>query len=225
MTSVSILVGDLLLQSALTARDTIITKQVLADRGMLEQVRATASAIMTVTLLVLTIVAIPVAWRLRHTYKKVDQLLDRIHDDITPIMANAHDITDNVNYITTSIRADIGKLNATIDSANERVRRAMAVSEARVQEFNALLAIVQEEAEGLFVSTASTVRGVQRGTSALTDRGGMDLASEELDAADTARELDIQEETDGYDGRTEPPSDADPTAPRISPRARRRRRA
>jgi len=154
-----------------------------------------------------------------------DQLLDRIHDDITPIMANAHDITDNVNYITTSIRADIGKLNVTIDSANERLRRAMALSEERVKEFNALLAIVQEEAEGLFVSTASTVRGVQRGTSALRDHGGMDLASEELDPADMARELDLQEETDGYDGRTQPPSDADATAPRISPRARRRRRA
>ena len=225
MTSAIMLVGDLLLQGALTARDTVITKQVLADRGVLEQITATASAIMTVALLALTIVAIPVAWRLRNTYRKVDHLLERIHDDITPIMANAHEISDNINYITTSIRTDIGKLNTTIDSANERLRHAMALSEQRVKDFNALLAIVQEEAEGLFVSTASTVRGVRRGTSALRDRGGMDLASEELDAADTAHELDIQEETDGYDGRTESPADADATAPRISPRTRRRRKA
>src|SRR5436309_6920373 len=85
MTSVMTLVGDLLPQLAATAHDTLITKQVLAERGTLEQVSATASAIMTVALLLLTIVAIPVAWRLRNTYKKVDHLLERIHDDITPI--------------------------------------------------------------------------------------------------------------------------------------------
>src|SRR5438270_7436127 len=101
MTSVLTLVGDLVLQSAAAAHDTVITKQVLAERGTLEQISTAASAVMTLALLLLTIVAIPVAWRLRNTYKKVDHLLERIHDDITPIMANAHEISDSVNYITT----------------------------------------------------------------------------------------------------------------------------
>src|SRR5437763_12723931 len=163
MTSMYALAGELLLQGAAGARDTVITKQVLAERGTLEQISATASAIMTIALLALTVVAIPVAWRLRNTYKKVDHLLERIHDDVTPIMANAHQISDNVNYITTSIRTDVAKLNDTINSANDRLQRAIAQSERRVKEFNAFLAIVQQEAEGVFVSTASTVRGVRRG--------------------------------------------------------------
>jgi uncharacterized protein YoxC len=187
----------------------------------LQQISAAASAIMTIALLVLTIVAIPVAWRLWKTYHKVDLLLERLHDDFAPIMANAHDISDNVNYITTSIRTDVAKVKETIDSANERLRHALALSEKRVNEFNALLVIVQQEAEGVFLSTASTVRGVRRGAAAFQDRGGMDLASDELDAADLADDLDIQEESDGYDSRTESPADAGPATPRIRPRTRR----
>ena len=223
MNSVFALAGNLFLQISARAQDTVITKQVLADRGLFEQITATASAIMTIALLALVIVAIPVAWRLRNTYKKVDHLLERIHDDITPIMANAHAITDNINYITTSIRTDVEKVNRTIDSASQRLQDAMLLSEKRVKEFNALLTIVQEEAEGLFLSTASTVRGVRRGAAELHDRSGMDLASDELDVADLATELEIQEESNGYDSRTESPADAGPAAPRVRPRPRSRR--
>jgi uncharacterized protein YoxC len=228
MTSVFALVGDLLLQGAAIARDTVIMKQVVADRGVFEQITATASAITTVALLVLTVFAIPVAWRLRTTYRKVYRLLERLHDDLAPIMSNAHDISDNVNFITTAVRTDVAKLNATINSANERMKRALAQSERRVNEFNALLSIVQQEAEGVFVSTASTVRGVRHGAATFQDRSGMDLASDELDAADDeADDLDIQEENDGYDSRTESPAidGASPAAPRIRPRPRGPRRA
>jgi uncharacterized protein YoxC len=223
MISVFALVGDLFVQAA---RDTVITKQVLADRSAFEQITATASAIMSVALLALTIVAIPVAWRLWKTYQKVDHLLDRIQNDVAPIVANAHDISDNINFITTAFRTDVAKLNETINAANDRLQRAIASSERRVNEFNAVLSVVQEEAEGVFVSTASTVRGVRRGAATFQDDGGMDLASDELDVADSANDLDIQEEHDGYDSRTESHTDAGGSpAPRIRPRARSSRRA
>jgi uncharacterized protein YoxC len=205
----------------------VIVRQVVEQRGLLERISTTASAIMTIALLVLTFFAIPVAWRLRRTYQKVDHLLERLHDDLAPIMSNAHDISDNVNFITTAVRTDVAKLNATINSANERLQRAIALSERRVNEFNALLSIVQQEAEGVFVSTASTVRGVRRGAAAFQDHGGMDLASDELDVAEPADDLDFQEDDDGYDSRTEPPANAGglPAAPRVRPRARGSRRA
>jgi uncharacterized protein YoxC len=224
MTSVLTLVGDVLLQSAATSRDTIFTKQ-LTDRGFFEQATAAASTIMTFALLALIVVAIPVAWRLKATYQKFDRMLESVRQDIAPIVSNAQSITDNLNFITTSIRSDVAKLHETIESGNERVRRAMDQSERRVKEFNALLRVVQEEAEGLFISTASTVRGVQEGTRAFQDHSGMDLASEELDAADAARDLDLEEETDGNERRTESPADAGPAAPRVRPRAHGRRHA
>ena len=59
MISVFALVGDFLVQGALSTRDTVIMKQLVEQRGLLDQISTTASAIMTIALLVLTVFAIP----------------------------------------------------------------------------------------------------------------------------------------------------------------------
>src|SRR5262245_36904037 len=140
---------------------------------MLQQIAQIASTLTTITLLVLVVFAVPVAWRLRKTFRKVDHLLDRIYADITPITRHASSIADNVDYVTTAIRTDVQQVNATIAAANQRIHQAVALTEQRLNEFNALLGVVQEEAEQLFVSTASTVRGVRTGAAALRMQSGM----------------------------------------------------
>ncbi|MEP6495115.1 MAG: DUF948 domain-containing protein [bacterium] len=195
--------------------------------SVFEQIASVAIAIIMVTLAVLTATLLVMAWHFRATYQKLNRLLDLLSGGITPIMGKAHDISDNVNFITTSIRSDVRKVNETIDLANDRVQHAVVLTEQRLHEFNALLSVVQEEAEQLFVSTASTVRGVRRGAAAFGQRGGMDLASDELDAADSADDLEIEETSDGYDDSTEPSAPAPfagPAVPRVRPRARSPRR-
>jgi uncharacterized protein YoxC len=227
MTSVFAPVGHLLIQAALTARDTLLMKQVAADRGVIDRITEVASAIIAIALLTLTVVAIPVAFHSRRTYRRINHLLERVYDDITPIMNHAHSISDNVNYVTTSVRADVQKVNETINAANIRVQQALALTEQRMNEFNALLAVVQEEAEHLFLSTASTVRGVQHGAATFRDGGGMEFASVELDAADPADDFEFQEASDGYDSDPESTAPAPPAAaaPRLRPRPRGQRRA
>ena len=232
MTSLLAPLGALLVQVAATSRDTLIMKQVVADRGLFEQITAVASTLITLTLLVLVVVAVPVAWNFRTSYKKVNHLLDRIYGDITPIMRHASSISDNIDFVTTSIRTDVQKVNATINTANERVQRALLLAEHRLNEFNALLAVVQREAEGVFLSTASTVRGVRRGAAALHERGGTDFASDELDPDElddeielATTDIDIEEEGDGHDSDAEPTAQALPAAPRVRPRSRSRRGA
>jgi len=118
---------------------------------------------MTISILVLTVALVPAAWNFRKSYAKWNELLDRVYGDINPIMRHASAITDNVNYITTSLRADVQQVNQTLTTANQRVLEAVRVTERRLQEFNALLGVVQQEAEDTFVSTASVVRGVRTG--------------------------------------------------------------
>ena len=212
--------------------------QAAAQRGVLDTIAALASVATTLSLMVLALAAVHVLWNYRKTYAKVNALVDRVHGDLTPLIRHANVIADNVNFLTTSIRSDIQKVNNTIDSANERVEQALSVAERRLNEFNALLAVVQAEAEGVFVSTASTVRGVRRGAASFGARSGTDLASDELDAAELAEDLelesldglegddlDIQEEDDGDDRDPESAAQALPAAPRVRPRARNRRGA
>jgi uncharacterized protein YoxC len=168
----------LLLQAAATLPDTIVTKTVAAQRGWFEQLTAIASGLVSLSLLVLTIALVPAAWNFRKSYKKVNDLLDKVYADINPLTKHASTIADNLDYITTSVRVDMQRVNQTITAANQRLREAAELTEQRMQEFNALLKVVQQEAEDTFVSTASMVRGVRK---------GMETFDEQSRAGDGAR--------------------------------------
>jgi hypothetical protein len=150
----------------------------------------------------------------------VRELLDRVYADVNPLTHHASNIADNLDYITTSIRNDVQQVNATIASANRRLHEAVEQTETRMNEFNALLHVVQQEAEQAFVSTAAAVRGVRTGAATF---GGLDDAAdddglEELehgDDSDTDETTDDERESRGLTRGTA-------ARPRL--RSRRRRR-
>ncbi len=152
-----------LLQAAGSLPDTIVTKQVEVEPGLFQKIAAYASGIASIALCVLAVALVPAAWNFRKSYAKVSDLLDRIYGDINPLMRHATTIADNVNYITTSVRVDVQKVSQTVAAANQRLMSSVELAEDRIKELNALLAVVQEEAESAFISTASTVRGVRTG--------------------------------------------------------------
>ncbi len=168
--------GAWLLQQAATLPDTIVTKQIAADRGWFEVLTGAASVAMTIALLALAVGLIPAAWNFRKSYKKANELLDKVYADVTPLVRHAHAVADNLDYITTAVRTDIQRVSRTLHTANERLLGAVRESEARMAEFSALLRVMQEEAEDVFVSTASAVRGVREGASTL----GESLAAGEV---------------------------------------------
>jgi uncharacterized protein YoxC len=152
-----------LLQAARTLPDTIVTKQVVTDPGLFQKVTTYASGLASVALLILAVALVPAALNFRKSYGKISDMMDRIYGDINPIMRHASNIADNVNYITTSVRVDVQKVSQTVATANQRLMASVELAEDRIKELNALLAVVQEEAESAFVSTASTIRGVRTG--------------------------------------------------------------
>ncbi len=224
--------GLLLLQAA-TLPDTIVTRQVAEDPTLWSQVASVASGVVSITLVVLTVALVPAAWNFRRSYKRINELLDKVYGDVHPIMRHAHTISDNVDYITTSIRVDVQQVNQTIATANERLMDAVRVTEQRLQDFNALLQVVQQEAEDVFVSTASTLHGVRSGavnfqraaaapppetTLVVIESAALE---EELDDADILDDLDDAfDEGESFDGDdSEIGTDGrDEEKPRIRPR-------
>jgi uncharacterized protein YoxC len=155
--------AELLQQAARTLPDTIYTKQIVAQPGLWEKITSVASGVMTITVIILTVALVPAAWNFRKSYKKVSEMLDKIYGDINPLMRHASAIADNVDYITTSIRVDVQQVSQTVAAVNQRLQDAIEGAEDRMKQLNALLDVVQEEAESAFVTTASTIRGVQTG--------------------------------------------------------------
>lgn len=219
--------SGLLLQQLAAQQDTIMMRQVGAEPSLLDQVTSIASTVLTISFLVLTVALVPAAWNFRKSYARINELLERVYGDINPLMRHASSIADNVNYVTTSIRVDVQQINQTIAAANARLTQAIAMTEDRLREVNALLAVVQEEAEDMFVSTASAVHGVRAGAAVLREGvfstpADTDVRAEALDEEyDAYDDLQDDEVTDGNHRTHELETDDESERPRI----RRRRRS
>lgn len=126
-----------------------------------------ATIVIAVVLVIAAVVLVPTAFSAGRIYRKVNGVVDRLHGDASPILLHLRDITNNLNFISASLREDVEGLKGTIQSSQARLLRASEMAERRIDDFNALLGVVQQEAETLFIDTASTIRGVRAGTSQL----------------------------------------------------------
>jgi uncharacterized protein YoxC len=209
--------GVWLLQQAAPLRDTVVTLS--PKPGWFETVASIASATMSVTLVVLTIFLAPAAWDFYKTFQKTKKLLDKIEGDVQPLIRNAGIVFDNLNQITTTIRNNVDAVSATITLANERLNVAMASTEQRINEFNALLEVAQEEAEDAFVSTAAVVHGVKTGAAAFSGSADLDIA-DDGGGDDDGDDGESDEDTDQEHERAERARGA-PARPRLNPQRSR----
>src|SRR5690348_5215865 len=229
--------GVWLVQRSATLSDTIYTKQIAATPTGFERIVQIASGVLTILICVFVLALVPILWNFRRSFQRMNLLLERFHRDVQPILRHATSVADNIDHITSSIRDEVEQVNATITSANERLRDAVHVTERRLSDFNALLKVVQDEAEQMFVSTASAVRGVRTSASALSEpgngtkfaRGAAEsdeegLMEDDLDQLELDTDGDIEEEmTDGYHSDAAPTED-DVARPRLRSRRRGRER-
>src|SRR4051812_37408441 len=144
------LAAELLQQVGTALPDTIYTKQVGGEPGAFEKVASVGQGLMTSAILIFTGVLVPAAWNFRSSYKRVNELIDRFYGDIGPLVRNANGVADNVNYITTAIRVDVQQFNQTVALANERLTTAVKTAELRLNELDALMRVIQREAEDTF---------------------------------------------------------------------------
>jgi uncharacterized protein YoxC len=213
--------GAWLLLQAPTLPDTFVMKTVAAERGWFEIVTGVASGLLSLTILGLAIVLGPAAWSFWRTYKRFHELLDKVYADITPLTRHASNIADNLDYITTSIRNDVQQVNATIASANRRLHQAVELTESRLNEFNALLQVVQQEAEQAFVSTAAAVRGVRTGAAAFGGLGDDTDDADDNESGGDENGDDSESDEDTLDERErlgEARGPAGAARPRLRPR-------
>jgi hypothetical protein len=128
-----------------------------------------ATIVIAAALIAIFLAIIPLALNARRAQRRVGKLIDALQDQARPVMLHAQSVADNVDFVSTAVRSDVERLRRTIDSAQSRLERAADVAEDRISRFNSLLEVVQDEAESLFIDTASTVRGVRAGARKLRE--------------------------------------------------------
>ena len=97
----------------------------------------------------------------RRVSRAVTETRKRIATD--PALEHLRKTASNVEEISGTLRDEVGRLSKSVGDLSDRLHQASERMEERIEEFNALMEVVQSEAEGVFVDTASTARGVRKG--------------------------------------------------------------
>ena len=102
---------------------------------------------------------------------QLKKLLRSLQQHVGPVTDRARVAAENVEYVTALVRQDVQKVRASVSGLSDRLGEASERMEERVEEFNALMDVVQDEAESVLLDTAALVRGVRAG--AKTVGGGV----------------------------------------------------
>lgn len=109
--------------------------------------------------------------RLDRHGRRLTETARRLEQQSRPVLERAAGVADNVDAITRSLRDEARHLTGSVRALSDGLRQASTQMETRMNEFNALLEVVQAEAEETFLKTAAAVRGVGAGARALEERG------------------------------------------------------
>ncbi len=123
-------------------------------------------AVWIVVALSILIVLLNATRLLRETLEPLGRIsgtVTDLGDRLQPVLHHAEQASDQARRIAARLRDDADGVGDALKSATEATRRMVDLVEERVVEVAALLAIVQEEAEETFVTTASLLRGLRRG--------------------------------------------------------------
>jgi hypothetical protein len=130
-----------------------------------------ADASVVVIALAVVILAVVTAVLLLRLNRVLGELRIGVRQNLGPVSDRARTISDNVEFITQALRTDVERLNASVKALTDRLTLASERMEERIEDFNALMEVVQDEAEGIFIDTASTVRGVKAGARSIASGG------------------------------------------------------
>lgn len=161
------------LAQAAVLPDTIVTLSPESGgwRVWLETLTELAHILIAVVMVAISAILLGILFALRRLARSlrttVGGALQRLEAEARPVLDGVRTVTNNAAGISDTVRRDFEEFNETITAANERLNQASALAEERIARFNALLEVMQQEAEDLFIGTASSVRGMKAGAAEL----------------------------------------------------------
>ena len=111
------------------------------------------------------------------------KLLSALQQQLQPVADRARVAAENVEYISAVVREDVQKVHSSVAGLANRLKDASQRMEERVEEFNALMDVVQGEAESVLIDTAAAVRGVRAGAQAIGEAAASDESDSETASA------------------------------------------
>jgi uncharacterized protein YoxC len=153
------------LLQAPAVRDTMfVVQQKPGWQHWVEALAAVAQIVLAIALLAVGLGLLFAALKVKALMKKLEEQGQKLRVDLAPAIRNVTTVTEHATQVSKTVRGDVDRLSASVTAATEKLKDAAEVAEQRVGEFNALIGVVQEEAEQLFIGGAATLRGVRAGS-------------------------------------------------------------
>ncbi len=141
---------------------------VQAPRDALSMAADWALVVVGIATVCVAVGTLIVLFQTRRGLKKLGRAAEKKAD---PLIERSRSVAANLEFITATLRTDIEGLHRSVRALSDRLAQASDHMEDRIEEFNALLEVVQGEAEEVFLDTAATARGVRVGARELVRRG------------------------------------------------------
>jgi uncharacterized protein YoxC len=191
----------LLQAPAQAVRDTVfVVQQKPGWQHWVEAFAGVAQIVLAVALLAVGVGLFVAAMKVKALMKKLEEQGQKLRVDLAPAIHNVTTVTENASQVSKAVRGDVDRLSASVTAATEKLKGAAEMAEQRVGEFNALIGVVQEEAEQLFIGGAATLRGVRAGSETFRRfrTGELEYLGEV-----TVEDDDEDADADGYDDEDE----------------------
>ncbi len=146
--------------------------------GFLAAAQAWSTIILGMAVLGVLAVSVVLLLQLRRLTGALLQRLDRLERDAAPFLEKSRQVAENLAVITQTAREEAVKFHQTVSRLNHRLQETSQAMEKRVQEFSALLDLLQAEAEELALDTAAAVRGLRAGARTLGGGAGSGTRAE-----------------------------------------------
>ncbi|MCK5650363.1 MAG: hypothetical protein KAJ42_03255 [Gemmatimonadetes bacterium] len=179
------------------APDTVF---LVVPRDGLATAEAVSAIVVAAGLVILFLLAVILVLQMRRLSKTLGSVARNLERSADPVLDRARSVAENVDFIAASVRTDIQKLNESVGRITDRLNHASDRVEERVEDFNALIEVVQSEAEDIFLDTASTVRGVRAGARVLGNGEESSDVGEGIEEDEDPEDVANEDEAEGKEG-------------------------
>lgn len=159
--------------------DTVLTVPV---RDGFDVVVAVAAALVGLAFLGLVLVLVFALVQTRKIARAVEDARRRLGQDRG--VEHLRNTARHLEEISATLRDEVARVTGSVTQLSDRLTQVSDRMEERIEEFNALMEVIQAEAEEVFVDSASTARGVRRGVGRLAEPQGRRPRADVPDGSD-----------------------------------------
>ena len=119
--------------------------------------------VIALALFVSVLYALSILRRTREPIHRLSKSVTELQTHLRPVLRNVERASEDANYLVATLRTDADEVGQTMRRVSDSTSRMLDLVEECVADATALLAVVQEEAEETFLTSASLLRGLRRG--------------------------------------------------------------